>query len=82
MSPHAGWSGLVFGTAAAVMIFLLCRVGVFALPGQGTSFLAAAVAFVVSVVVSLVAKPKPDAELVGLVHSLTPEGGPPARDHR
>ncbi len=82
MSPHAGWSGLVVGTAAAVVIFLLCRVGVFTLPGQGTSFLAAAVAFVVdivvSVVVSLVTKPKPDAELVGLVHSLTPKA---ARQH-
>ena len=29
--------------------------------------------FIVTVVVSLLTKPRPDAELVGLVHSLTPK---------
>ncbi|HET6500996.1 MAG TPA: sodium:solute symporter family protein [Amycolatopsis sp.] len=77
MSPAAGWSGLVLGTASAVAVFVLDQVGVFTLPGQGTSFVAASVAFIVDIVVSvlvtLVTKPMPDAELVGLVYSLTPK---------
>ena len=36
--------------------------------------------FIVTVVVSLVTKPRPESELVGLVHSLTPK--PHARAHR
>lgn len=47
------------------------------LPGQGLSFVAAGVAFavdiVVSIAVSLGGKPKPVAELVGLVYSATPK---------
>ena len=47
------------------------------LPGQGAAFLAASTAFVVdivlSIVVSLVTKPKPAEELVGLVYSETPK---------
>ena len=43
---------------------------------RGASFVGAGAAFVVdivvSVVVSLVTRPKPEAELVGLVYSLTP----------
>ncbi|GLY65274.1 sodium:solute symporter family protein [Amycolatopsis taiwanensis] len=82
MSPHAGWSGLVLGTASAVTVFVLSKVGVFTLPGQGTSFIAASVAFVVDIVVSVVVtvatKPKADTELVGLVYSLTPKT---ARQH-
>lgn len=77
MSPHAGWSGLVFGTASAVMVFVLNKVGVFTLPGQGASFVAASVAFVVDIVVSVLVtvatEPKADTELVGLVYSLTPK---------
>jgi SSS family solute:Na+ symporter len=77
MSPAAGWSGLVLGTASAVVVFVLDQVGVFTLPGQGTSFVAASAAFIVDIVVSvavtLVTKPKPDEELVGLVYSLTPK---------
>ena len=50
--------------------------GVIDLPGQGASFVGAGVAFVVdiavSVVVSLATRPKPEAELAGLVYSLTP----------
>ena len=34
--------------------------------------------FIVAVVVSLATRPRPEAELVGLVHSLTPK---PARSH-
>ncbi|WP_103344284.1 sodium:solute symporter family protein [Amycolatopsis sp. CA-126428] len=77
MTPHAGWSGLVLGTASAITIWGLSQAGVIGLSGQGTSFVAAGVAFVVdivvSVVVSLATKPKPDEELVGLVYSLTPK---------
>ena len=77
MTPHAGWSGLVLGTASAVTVWGLSQAGVLGLTGQGISFVAAGTAFVVdivvSVVVSLATKPKPDEELVGLVYSLTPK---------
>jgi SSS family solute:Na+ symporter len=77
MTAHAGWSGLVFGTASAVVVFILNKTGVYTLPGQGSSFVAAIAAFVVDVLVSVAVtyatKPKPEAELVGLVYSLTPK---------
>ena len=79
MTPHAGWSGLVAGTAAAIGFWALSLGSdpVVSLPGQGTAFVAAALAFtvdiVVSVVVSLFTAPKPDHELVGFVRSVTPE---------
>ena len=76
MTPTAGWVGLVFGTLSAVAVDRLAAAGVIDLPGQGAAFLAASTAFVVdivlSVVVSLVTKPKPPAELRGLVYSETP----------
>nr|WP_166641191.1 sodium:solute symporter family protein [Amycolatopsis sp. SID8362] len=76
MTPHAGWLGLVLGTASAITVWSLSQAGVLGLTGQGISFVAAGTAFVVdivaSVVVSLATKPKPDEELVGLVYSLTP----------
>jgi SSS family solute:Na+ symporter len=50
---------------------------VFELSGQGASFVAAGVAFVVDIVVSVavtqVTQPKPASELVGLVYSETPK---------
>ncbi|WP_024799623.1 sodium:solute symporter family protein [Nocardia sp. BMG51109] len=77
MTPTAGWVGLVFGTLSAVVIFILHQSDVFHLSGQGSSFLAAGVAFVVdivlSVIVTQVTTPKPAAELVGLVYSETPK---------
>jgi solute:Na+ symporter, SSS family len=84
MSPTAGWTGLVSGTLAAVLVGVLSEdalgpmsLGVFGLAGQGASFVAAGAAFVVdilvSVVVSLVTAPKPESELRGLVYSLTPK---------
>ena len=77
MTPTAGWVGLVTGTACAVTIFVLSETEVIDMPGQGASFLAAGVAFVadiaVSVVVSLMTEPKPESELRGLVYSLTPK---------
>ncbi|CAM3186140.1 sodium:solute symporter family protein [Actinomyces slackii] len=75
-TPAAGWSGLVAGTLAALGVNILLWSEVLSMPGQGGAFLAAGVAFVVDVVVtvavSLVTEPKPDAELKGFVYSLTP----------
>ena len=84
MTPTAGWVGLVSGTLAAVVVGVLSEdalggmsFGVVGLSGQGASFVAAGAAFVVdivvSVVVSMVTRPKPESELRGLVYSLTPK---------
>ena len=79
MTPTAGWVGLVSGTAAAIVFWALSLGAdpVVSLPGQGVAFLAASIAFVTDIVVSLVVStfttPKPDAELVGFVHSVTPK---------
>ncbi len=76
MTPTAGWVGLVAGTLSAIAVDRLAAAGVIDLPGQGAAFLAASTAFVVdivlSIVVSLVTKPKPASELRGLVYSETP----------
>lgn len=76
-TPTAAWIGLVAGTLSAVLIFVLSQNKVIDLPGQGAAFLAASTAFVVDIVlmvlVSLVTKPKPVAELRGLVYSETPK---------
>jgi SSS family solute:Na+ symporter len=85
MTPTAGWTGLVSGTLAAVLVGVLSKdalgpmsIGVIdGLKGQGASFVAAGAAFVVDVVVSIVVtmatRPKPESELRGLVWSLTPK---------
>jgi len=83
MTPTAGWMGLVAGTASAVLVAFLSEdafgslsLGVVPIAGQGAAFLAASTAFVVdillSIVVSLVTRPKPAEELRGLVYSETP----------
>jgi SSS family solute:Na+ symporter len=83
MTPTAGWTGLVSGTLAAVLVGVLSEdalgpmsIGVLGLKGQGASFVAAGAAFgvdiLVSVLVSMVTRPKPESELRGLVYSLTP----------
>ncbi|MFC6287281.1 sodium:solute symporter family protein [Nocardioides sp. GCM10027113] len=76
MTPAAGWMGLVAGTLSAVAVWATNEWGPLDLPGQGAAFLAAATAFVVdiavSVVVTLVTRPKPAEQLVGLVYSVTP----------
>jgi SSS family solute:Na+ symporter len=83
MSATAGWVGLVAGTLSAVAVAFLTEdafgslsTGVIPLSGQGAAFLAASVAFVVDIVlsiaVSLVTKPRDPAELKGLVYSETP----------
>jgi SSS family solute:Na+ symporter len=75
MTATAGWVGLVAGTLSAIFVFILSKVGVIDLPGQGMPFVAAAAAFIVdilvSVAVSMVTKPKPKEELVGFVYSET-----------
>jgi SSS family solute:Na+ symporter len=83
MTPTAGWLGLVSGTAAAVVVAFLSEdafgswsTGVIPVAGQGAAFLSASAAFVVDIVlsiaVSLVTRPKPAEQLVGLVYSETP----------
>jgi len=83
MTPTAGWTGLVSGTVAAVVVGVASQdalgpmsQGWIGLKGQGASFVAAGAAFVidilVSVVVSMVTAPKADKELRGLVYALTP----------
>jgi SSS family solute:Na+ symporter len=83
MTPTAGWVGLVAGTLSAVAVAFLSEdafgsasLGVIPLAGQGAAFLAASVAFVVDIVlsiaVSMVTAPKPASELKGLVYSETP----------
>src|SRR4051794_38123663 len=85
MTSTAGWTGLVSGTLAAVVVGVLSKdalgpmsIGAIGgLKGQGASFVAAGAAFVVdivvSVVVSMATQPKPDTELRGFVYSLTPK---------
>lgn len=76
MTGTAGWTGLLSGTAAAVVVDVLVRTNVLEVSSQAGAFIGASAAFVVGIgvgaVVSLATSPKPDAELVGLVWSLTP----------
>src|SRR3954452_14868716 len=83
MTPTAGWTGLVSGTLAAVVVGVLSQdalgpmsIGAIGLKGQGASFVAAGAAFfvdiLVSLIVSAVTRPRPDSELRGLVYALTP----------
>ncbi len=78
MTGTAGWTGLISGTVAAVIVDSLVRGGVIPVSSQAGSFLGASAAFVVgiavAVVVSTVTTPKPDSDLVGLVWALTPRG--------
>src|SRR3954453_20379630 len=84
MTATAGWTGLVSGTLAAVVVAILgegvlgsLSLGVISLSGQGASFVAAGAAFFVDILVSLavtmVTQPRPESELRGLVYSLTPK---------
>ncbi len=77
MTGPSAWIGLVSGTAAAIAINVLVTLEVLTLSDQAGSFLGAIAAFVVGVTVAVVVSqfttPKPDAELVGLVWSLTPK---------
>ena len=84
MTAAAGWTGLVAGTIAAVVMAVLSNdalgpasIGAVNLSGQGAAFVAAGAAFVVDILVSVVvttmSRPKPESELRGLVYSLTPK---------
>ncbi len=84
MTATAGWTGLVSGTLAAIVVAVLSQdalgglsVGAIGLSGQGASFVAAGAAFVVDIVVSVVVtgmtRPRQESELRGLVYSLTPK---------
>lgn len=79
MTPTAGWVGLVCGTLSAVFFWSLSLGDdpVVSLPGQGVAFIAASIAFVtdmvISILISLITTPKPDKELVGFVRSVTPK---------
>ena len=76
LTGTAGFWGLLSGTLSAVFVFVLNQVGVISLSGQGSSFLGGGVATVVAVLVGwLVSRggtPRPEADLKGLVWSLTP----------
>ncbi len=75
MTATAGWTGLVAGTGAAIAVWVLSEdvLGVIGIGEQGGAFVAAGVAFVVDIIVSVavstVTAPKPESELVGLVYS-------------
>jgi len=85
VSKQAGFLGLLSGTIASITIFFLMKldparwVGVFALSPQAKglaqdmyqSLWSCVTCIVVTVLVTLVTKPKPDSELTGLVYSLT-----------
>ncbi len=84
MSAAAGWTGLVSGTLAAVVVGVASQdalgpmsQGWIGLSGQGASFVAALAAFgvdiLVSVVVTLFTPARVESELRGLVYSLTPK---------
>ncbi len=88
MTGTAGWTGLVSGTIAAVVVDVLVRTDVLDLSSQAGSFVGASAAFVVgiavAVVVSMVTQPKPDTDLAGLTWSLRSraEKAPPEQgDH-
>jgi SSS family solute:Na+ symporter len=76
MTGTAGWTGLIGGTLAAVIVDSLVRAGVIMVSSQAGSFIGASAAFVVGIgvaaVVTMFTTSKPDADLVGLVWSLTP----------
>ncbi|MGQ7295686.1 sodium:solute symporter family protein [Quadrisphaera sp. KR29] len=76
MTGSAGFWGLVSGTLGAVVVFVLNQTGALTLSGQGSAFLGGGVAMVVAVLVgylvSLGGRPRPEADLRGLVWSLTP----------
>jgi len=74
----------VSGTVAAVLVAFLSEDtfgsaswGVLGIKGQGASFVAAGAAFVVdilvSVIVTMFTRPRDEADLEGLVYSLTPK---------
>lgn len=76
-SALGGVWGLVAGTLAAFVINLLNWLDIFTLPGQGIAFTAAAAAFIVDIVVTVLVsmgtKQKTAEELVGFCYAVTPK---------
>ncbi|GHO74339.1 sodium:solute symporter [Ktedonobacter sp. SOSP1-85] len=73
-----GFVGLVVGTATSISLWLMEQYHMISMgSSQGSSMwralIAWSVCFVVTIVVSLVTKPKPASELKGLVYSMTPK---------
>ena len=86
-TPWAGFWGLAAGTLAAVAVHFLHSRGPLDLGSPlSADFWGAVAAFVVdavvTVVVSLFTRPKPDRELHGLVWELTETGATPPRRTR
>ncbi len=80
---HGAFWGLLLGTAAAGLHHILAQNGVISYYSDMAANFYQAVyswttAFVLTVVISLLTKPRPDSEMVGLVYSLTPK---PKTDH-
>jgi SSS family solute:Na+ symporter len=74
---HGAFTGLVAGTVTAMGHYALIKAGVLHYPSDmaGTFYAAIyafTVCFALTVGVSLVTRPRPEPELVGLVYSLTP----------
>ncbi|GGE07915.1 sodium:solute symporter [Marinithermofilum abyssi] len=72
-TPWGGFWGLLAGTLAAVLLYVLIPEGYFASDQAGNFWRAWAwvAAAVVTVLVSLFTKPKPESELKGVVYGLT-----------
>src|SRR3984893_5561774 len=83
-TPVAGFVGLLVGTVSSLSMFLAMKfdpryVAVFALSPQAKALAqdmyqalwSCLICVIVTVVVSLMSKPKPEAELVGLVYTVT-----------
>jgi solute:Na+ symporter, SSS family len=75
MTGTGGWTGLISGAVAAIIVDSLVRSDVIRVSSQAGSFIGASAAFVVGCVVaagvSMVTSPRPDEDLVGLTWSLT-----------
>ncbi|ASU77764.1 Na+/galactose cotransporter [Actinopolyspora erythraea] len=74
MTAKAGFWGLLLGTLAPIAFYSMYRVGIVDMDSaQGVNMIAAIIALVtdlvVSVPIALATKPKPAAELVGLVYT-------------
>jgi SSS family solute:Na+ symporter len=76
MSGTAGWAGLLAGISGAIVVFILNQAKVISFSGQGSSFVGGGTGFALALIVGyLVSKrtaARPEAELVGLVWTLTP----------
>lgn len=77
-TPWGGFIGLLVGTLTSIVLWVMEEfLHIFSLgSSEGSSMwralIAWSVCFVVTIVVSLMTKPKPEEELKGLVYSLTP----------